>query len=234
MMVGRDFISYLETGKSIPIHMGDDSTIISEGQGTVDLENGFFSNVLYVPSLAANLLSVYQMTHTGMPKRVSFIPNDVEIIEIASRKLIAKCLANNHAKSYEFSHFVADAKPTALLTHGNEVSRMWHERFGHLNFKYLKQLQKYSMVEGLPVIKATTGVCKGCVIGKHPEHKFDQGKENRATRILGMIHYDISGPIPITSINGSRYLLTFIYYFSRYTWVFFLKKKSEVCEIFLN
>ena len=59
MMAKRDSFSSLETGKSIPIHMGDDSTIISEGQGTVDLENGFFSNVLYVPSLAANILSVY-------------------------------------------------------------------------------------------------------------------------------------------------------------------------------
>ena len=59
MMTERDSFSSLDTGKSIPIHMGDESTIISEGQGTVDLENGFFSNVLYVPSLASNLLSVY-------------------------------------------------------------------------------------------------------------------------------------------------------------------------------
>ena len=80
------------------------------------------------------------MTHTGMFKRVSFIPNDVEIIEIASRKLIAKGLANHHAKAYELSHFVADAKATAMLTHGNEVSRLSHERFGHINFKYLEQL----------------------------------------------------------------------------------------------
>ena len=75
MMDERDSFLCLETSKSIPIHMGDDSTIISEGQGTIDLENGYFSNVLYVPSLASNLLSVYQMTHTGVPKRVSFIPN---------------------------------------------------------------------------------------------------------------------------------------------------------------
>ena len=54
------------------------------------------------------------MTHTRIPKRVSFIRNDVEIIEIASRKLIAKWLANHHAKAYEFSHFVVDANPTAL------------------------------------------------------------------------------------------------------------------------
>ena len=72
MMAERDSFSSLETGKSIPIHMGDDSTIISEGQGTVDLEHGYFFNVLYVPSLASNLLSVYQMTHMGVPKRVSF------------------------------------------------------------------------------------------------------------------------------------------------------------------
>ena len=70
------------------------------------------------------------------------------------------------------------------------------------------------------------------MIGKHHEHKFDRGKENRATSILGLIHFDISGPVPATSMNGSRYLLTFIDDFSRYTWVFFLKKKSEVCENF--
>ena len=122
--------------------MGYDSTIISEGQGTFDLENGYFPNVLYVPSLESNLLSVYQMTHMGVPKRVSFSLNDVEIIEIASRKLVAKSLANHHPKLYEFSHFVADSKRTALLTHGNEVSILWHERFNHLNFKYLQKLQK--------------------------------------------------------------------------------------------
>ena len=47
-----------------------------------------------------------------------------------------------------------------------------------------------------------------------------------------MIHSDISGLMPITSMNGSRYLLNFIDDFSRYTWVLFLKKKSEVCEKF--
>ena len=60
------------------------------------------------------------------------------------------------------------------------------------------------MVEGLSVIKATTEICKGCILGKHPEHKFDRGKARRALEILGLIHSDISGPIPITYINGYR------------------------------
>ena len=53
MMASKDSFSSLNIGKRIPIHMGDDSTIISEGQGTVNLEHGYFSNVLYVPSLAS-------------------------------------------------------------------------------------------------------------------------------------------------------------------------------------
>ena len=90
------------------------------------------------------------------------------------------------------------------------------------------------MVEGLPVIKATTRICKGCVVGKHPEHKFDRGKASRASCILGLIHSDISGTMPITSMNGSRYFLNFIDDFSRSTWVLFIKNKSKVLEKFIE
>ena len=49
-----------------------------------------------------------------------------------------------------FSHFVLDPPLTIFLTHSNDVSRLWHERFGHLNFHYLHQLNQQSMVTGLP------------------------------------------------------------------------------------
>ena len=120
-----------------------------------------------------------------------------------------------------------DAKPTSLLTHENEVSRLWHERFGHLNFKYSQQIQKNSMVEGLSTIKNTKGICKGCVVGKHPEHKFDWGKAFHASSILGLLHYDISRQIPIKSMNGSRYVLTFIDDFSRTPGCFSLRKNLK-------
>ena len=99
------------------------------------------------------------MTHTGLHKRVIFSPKDVEISEIASGKLIVVGKANQTAKTYEFSNFVPDSKPSALLTHGNEARRMWHERFGHIKYKYLHLLQKDSMVEGLSVIKSSKGIC---------------------------------------------------------------------------
>ena len=83
MVVSKESFSSMESDNNIPIHMGNDSQIISKGKGTVKLEHGIFYDVLYVPFLASNLLSVYQMTHIGFPKRVTFIPNDVDISEIA-------------------------------------------------------------------------------------------------------------------------------------------------------
>ena len=61
--------------------MGDDSQIPVEGKGSLTAKHGEFKNVLYVPSLAANLLSVYQMTHTVSPKKVTFDSDSVETIE---------------------------------------------------------------------------------------------------------------------------------------------------------
>ena len=64
-----------------------------------------------VPSLAANLLSAYQMTHTSSPKRVIFAPDSVEIIDISTGNIIAKGAANHASKAYEFSHFLPFLEP---------------------------------------------------------------------------------------------------------------------------
>ena len=59
--------------------MGDDPEIPTKWIGRINLDNGYFNNVLYVLDLAANLLSVYQMTHIGSTKRVPFTKDDMEI-----------------------------------------------------------------------------------------------------------------------------------------------------------
>ena len=85
--------------------MGDDSQIPAEGRGSVRVKHGEFKNVLYVPSLASNLLYVYQMTNIGSPKRVTFDSDKFEITEKSTGELIAKGIANNSTKAYEFPHF---------------------------------------------------------------------------------------------------------------------------------
>ena len=59
--------------------MGDNSFVEVTGKGRIELTNGSFENVLHVPKLSVNLLSVYQMTNSGTRKKVIFTPNSVDI-----------------------------------------------------------------------------------------------------------------------------------------------------------
>ena len=89
-----------------------------------------------------------------------------------------------------------------------------------------------NMVEGFPIIQTSDGVCPSCLVGKHPEKRYEVGKAHRDASILDLIHSDVVGPIPTNSINGCRYFLTFIVDCSRYCWIYFMKLKSEVFETF--
>src|SRR5712692_6891342 len=114
------------------------------------------------------------MTHTGSPKKVILSPDEFEITEISSGKFIAKGVANHTSKVYMFSHFLPYSNPSTLLIHANEERKLGHEIFGHLNYKYLSDLSEKEMFIGLPKIKFSKGVCQGCILGKHLEHKFER------------------------------------------------------------
>ena len=83
--------------------MGNNSKVQTKGKGSIKLEHGRFKDVLFVPSLASNLLSIYQMTHTRSPNRVIFGPESVEITDISTGSIIAKGIANHASKAYDFS-----------------------------------------------------------------------------------------------------------------------------------
>jgi hypothetical protein len=130
---------------------------------------------------------------------------------------------------YTFSEFI-EPDSSLLLTHANESSRIWHERFGHLNFRYMQQLSNKRLVDGLPNIHFSKGIYEGCFLGKHPQEKFDKGKTQKYSYPLDLIHSDLMGPFPHPSISKARFVIIFIDDFSRFTWICFLGQKSEVFE----
>ena len=138
------------------------------------------------------MLSVYQITHSDTGKRVEFTLDAANISDLHSSSKIATGEVNNGARMYTFSEFI-ESESSLLLTHADDSSRLWHERFGHLNYRYMQQLSKNEMVEGLPNISFSKGVCEGCVLGKHPREKFDTGKTHRASSPLDLIHSDLRG-----------------------------------------
>ena len=95
--------------------MGDGSEITTKGIGRIDLDNGYFNNVLYVPDIAANLLSVYEMTYTSLSKRVTFTQDDVDILEISTGQVVAVGIADHESRMYKFSHFLPYSSGIALL-----------------------------------------------------------------------------------------------------------------------
>ena len=49
-------------------------------------------------------------------------------------------------------------------------------------------------------------------------------------RCLELLHVDLMGPTRTESLGGKRYIMVIVDDFSRYTWVEFLREKSEACE----
>ena len=116
----------------------------------------------------------------------------------------------------KFSLFLPYSNPYSLLIHANEERKLWHEIFGHLNYKYLSELSEKYMVIGLPKIKFSKGVCQGCILGKHPKHKFERASHERTYAPLELIDSEISAPLPHMSMSKTKYACTFIDEFSRY------------------
>ena len=156
------------------------------------------------------------MTHNGSPKKVVFTLNDVEICEILNHGVIAKVFVDHSSNVYMFSHFMPFSNPYALLTDANEARNIWHGSFGHLNYKYLSYLCEKYMVSRLPKVKFSKGVCQGCILGKHPDHKYERVSHEKTFSPLEIIQSAIVGPFPHISMSQYMYVLTFINYFSRY------------------
>jgi hypothetical protein len=58
---------------------------------------------------------------------------------------------------------------------------------------------------------------------------------SRVTRengILELVHSDVFVPVTVPSRGGSMHYVSFIDYFSRKTWIYFLRMKSKVFDKF--
>jgi hypothetical protein len=69
--------------------------------------------------------------------------------------------------------------------------------------------------------------CGACQTGKQVGAQHRTKNIMTITRPLEMLHMDLFGPIAYISIDGNKYGLIIIDDYSRFTWVFLLKDKSE-------
>jgi hypothetical protein len=136
MAASKEIYYSLDACKVPPILMGENSSVKVIDKGRIELTNKSFENVLHVPKIFVNLLSMYQMTNSNTRNKFIFTPNSVDIYDIQTKSRVSTTKVNHQARLYTFSEFI-EPDSVVLLTHANESSRIWHERFGHLNFRYM-------------------------------------------------------------------------------------------------
>jgi hypothetical protein len=102
----KEVYSSLDACKGPPILMGDNSLVKVFGKGRIELTNGSFENVLHVPKLFVNLLSVYQMKNSGTIKRVIFTPDAVDIYNMQTNSRVSIGEVSHQYRLYTFFEFM--------------------------------------------------------------------------------------------------------------------------------
>ena len=198
--------------------------------GTVNLnfdgKNTLLSDVLYIPKLSRNLLSVTALTKEG---------NDVHFLHNGTVSV-----TDNSNSSYEIGHAVGDlfhltaTQGAYLTTEKQDPYVLWHHRFGHPGRHILESISEHVIGISGDLKKSDSKLCEGCTYAKSHRQPFPKSSKNRAVNILERIHSDICGPMPTPSLKGSRYILTFIDDLSRFAHVYFLQQKSDTFKTFVD
>lgn len=212
----------------------NDNFLQATGIGNINVlsNNGYkivkcnIENVLYVPQLRKNLLSVKRLEMCKV--KVVFENAEVKLYDDTG-ELIGTGFRNN---LYEIVFKVI--KNECLNANvENSIMSLWHQRLGHICQSNLEKLLKNNMVNGMENVKfCKTVLCESCITGKMTRSSF--GSRTKAKEELEIIHSDVCGPINPNSHSGNKYFVTFIDDFSNFVCVYMLKNKSEVFSVFME
>lgn len=214
------------------IRVADNKVLLVQSSGDVSLniydqkgqENKIlFTNVLYVPELATNLISVSQIIKNG--GQVKFDTSGCVIINSKNQIIATASIVNNMYRL----NMPGGLAHMSSVEHEQDAF-CWHQRMGHLNFQSLKKMSdntEHVTFSG----KTENLTCITCKEGKQTRLPF-KSDGSKVTKPLELVHSDVCGPMEIQSLGGSRYFLTFLDEYSKKISVYFLHNKSEVLSKF--
>jgi hypothetical protein len=103
----------------------------------MQLDKRCINDVLLVLEISTNLLSIYQICHSSNGKTINLSPNDVIIRELQNSDIVvASGKAYHSSRLYKYATFESSLG-SSFIAHVDALSRIWHERLGHLNYRYL-------------------------------------------------------------------------------------------------
>lgn len=184
-------------------------------------------NVLYVPSMAYNLVSTGRLADNGIESL--FRRHDVLLQLESNNTVIGHGIRDLDSKLYVFSNEIAmNVLKVSDVTNSSDTT-LWHQRLAHINMQDLSLVHKH--VDGVPKLTASSDSCRACSLGK--AHKLPFHSHFKQTSSVGeLVHSDIMGKLEMSYPNRYRYVCTFTDDFSRYTYLGFLHRKSDLLAAF--
>ncbi|KAL5841980.1 hypothetical protein ACOSQ3_012583 [Xanthoceras sorbifolium] len=221
----REIMENYVSGNFGKVHLADDETLKIVGKGDIRLKlpNGStwkLQGVRHIPGLKRNLISIGQLDGEGYCTTFSG----------CEWKITKGALVVARGKKCGTLYVTSNLENIVAVADADGKSNLWHQRLGHMSEKGMKTLLSKGK---LPDLKAVdVGLCEDCIFGKQKKVSFAKiGKIPKAEK-LELVHTDVWGPSPVSSLSGSLYYVTFIDDSTRKVWVYFLKKKSEVFDTF--
>lgn len=119
-----------------------------------------------------------------------------------------------------------------LLSKVEEISKLWHNRMGHVNYQALSMMSRGNMAKGMPRIAKPKESCTDCLMAKQAKKSVPSCSNFTASKVLELVHADLCGPITPETASGKGYFLLLVDDFSRVMWVYMLKYKDEALSMF--
>jgi GAG-pre-integrase domain len=194
---------------------------------TLDKFSITLNNILHVPSFCTNIISISKLLQDNPFLHIDFNSS------LCSFK--DPTLTSIHHLSSKQGLYYLNLIPSSTTTSSpkaylgiRSTTNIWRARLGHPSSSTTIRVINSN---SLPCIREIFLFCNDCIKAKAHVLPFSYSSSITSSP-LELIHSDVWGPSPLNSSHGYKYYVTFIDDFSNFTWIYFMKNKSELCDIF--
>lgn len=110
-------------------------------------------------------------------------------------------------------------------------SSLWHDRLGHASFSLVERLLRNNKLSYVRERSSET-ICDSCQKAKSHQLPYPIST-SVSTKPLQLIFSDVWGPTP-SSVGRYTYYVSFIDDYSKCSWIYLLKNRSEIFQVFQN
>ncbi|GKF41326.1 gag-pol polyprotein [Tanacetum coccineum] len=182
-------------------------------------------DVRHVEGLKKNLLSLGPLDDLGCKVEIQN-----KIMKIIKGALVLIRGEKVAANLYQLKGEIIEEAEASVVSHSpsHKVAVTWHQKLRHMSKQGMKILVERKLIPGLT--KVSLPFCEYYVISKQHRLKF-KASTSRSVSVLELVLFDVWKAL-VLSLGGAKYFISFIDDYSRRCWVYPIKKKSYVFEVF--